>query len=140
MAVTTITGIDGPVSVVANSLVPYLGATAITAGSGNVANASAAATMAATASVTNYIAGFSVTGAGATAGVPVIVTVAGIMQATRSFIYTFATGATVGNEPLNVIFDPPIPATAANTAITVTCPAGGAGNTHNAVVAWGFRL
>lgn len=119
---------------------PYTGATAITAGSGNVANAAAVATMAAAVGVTNHIAGFSVSGAGATAGLPVIVTVAGIVQATRSFTYTFAAGATVANTPLCVTFDPPIPATAANTAITVTCPASGLGGTHNAVVAWGFRL
>lgn len=117
-----------------------VGVTPITAGSGNAANAAAAATMAASAGVTNYIAGFSVTGAGATAAAPVIVTVAGIVQATRSFIYTFAAGSAVGNQPLNVVFDPPIPATAVNTAITVTCPASGLGGTHNAVVCWGFRL
>lgn len=115
------------------------GVTALIAGSGNVANAAAAATLAAAAGETTYIAGFEVCGSGATAGLPVIVTVAGLLGGTRSYIYTFAAGVLVGNNPLVVSFTPPLPASAANTTIVVTCPAGGIGNTHNAVVAHGYR-
>src|SRR6185369_5567570 len=112
--------------------------TPLAAGSGNVANASAVATLTGTATTTVYIGGFSVTGAGATAGLPVVVTIAGLLGGTRSYIYTFAAGVLVGNTPLVVEFIQPLPASAVNTPIVVTCPAGGAGNTNNAVTARGF--
>lgn len=120
---------------------PYaIGATPRIAGSGNVANASAAATLTPTATTTAYISGFEVTGAGATAGAAVTVTVVGLLGGTRSYTYTFATGAAVGNPPLVVPFNPPLPASAINTAIVVTCPASGAGGTNNTVVAHGFYI
>ena len=114
--------------------------TALIAGSGNVANASAAATLTGGASTTVYISGFSVTGSGATAGLPVQVTVAGLLGGSRIYTYSFAIGALVGNNPLVVAFDPPLPASAINTAISVTCPASGAGGTNNTVVSHGFHL
>jgi hypothetical protein len=113
--------------------------TPLAAGSGNVANASAVATLTGSATTTVYCTGFEVTGAGATAGLPVIVTVAGLLGGTRSYIYVFEAGVLVGNKPLAVQYAPPLPASAVNTAIVVTCPAGGAGNTNNAVVAHGFH-
>lgn len=116
------------------------GATPVTAGSGNVANASSVATIPAVANVTAYISGFEVTGAGATAGLPVIVTVTGLISGTRSYIVAAATGVLVANDPLVVQFSPPIPASGENTAIVVTVPAFGAGNTHSAVVSHGFYL
>lgn len=135
-------GIDQPVGVasplvVADRRYPS-GSVPLIAGSGNVANASAAATLTPTATTTAYIAGFQVTGAGATTGLPVVVTVAGLLGGTRSYIYTAAGGALLPNDPLMVAFDPPLPASAVNTAIVVTCPALGAGNTNNAVVAHGY--
>jgi hypothetical protein len=87
-----------------------------------------------------YLSGFSVTGAGATAGAAVSVTVAGLLGGSRIFTYTFATGAVVGNSPLVMAFDPPLPASAINTAISVTCPASGAGGTNNTVVAQGYYV
>lgn len=116
------------------------GAVALIAGSGNVANASAAATLTGTASTTVYLAGFEVTGSGATAGLPVSVTVAGLLGGSRIYTYSFAVGALVGNNPLIVTFDPPLPASAVNTAISVTCPASGAGGTNNTVVAHGYYV
>lgn len=116
----------------------YATTTPLIAGSGNVANASAAATLTGTSTTTVYLAGFEVTGSGSTAALPVTVTVAGLLGGTRSYTYGFAAGALVGNVPLIVTFDPPLPASAINTAIVVTCPAGGAGNTNNTVVAHGF--
>jgi hypothetical protein len=116
----------------------YASATPLIAGSGNVANASAAATLTGTATTTVYISGFEVTGAGATAAAVATVTVAGLLGGTRSYTYTFPAGATVACTPLIVAFDPPLPASAVNTAIVVTCPASGAGGTNNTVVAHGF--
>jgi hypothetical protein len=117
----------------------YANTTPLIAGSGNVANASAAATLTGISTTTVYIAGFEVTGSGATAGLPVTVTVAGLLGGTRSYTYSFAAGVLVGNTPLIVTFDPPLPASAINTAIVVTCPASGSGGTNNTVVAHGFH-
>lgn len=109
-------------------------------GSGNVANASAVATLTGGATTTVYISGFQVTGSGSTAALPVACTVAGLLGGSQIYTYTFAAGVLVGNTPLIVAYDPPIPASAINTPISVTCAAGGAGNTRNSVVAYGFHL
>lgn len=123
------------------SIKPYsAGAVALIAGSGNKANASAAATLTGTATTTVYITGFEVTGTGATAGLPVTVTVAGLLGGTQSYTYAFAVGALVSNTPLIVEFPMPLPASAINTAIVVTCPASGTGGTNNTVVAHGYYV
>jgi hypothetical protein len=114
------------------------GTTQVNASSGNVANAAAVAALPAVAAKTNYLSGFEISGSGATAGLPVTVTVAGILGGTQSFTYTFAAGVLVGNQPLVMSFFPPLQASAVNTAITVTCPAGGAGNTNNVANAHGY--
>lgn len=125
--------------IVATAAQPYATEqVALIAGSGNVANAIASATLTPAATVTAFLAGFEITGAGATAALPVTVTVAGLLGGTRHYTYIFAAGATTTNTPLIVVFNPPLPAAAVNTAIVVTCPAGGAGNTNNTVVAHGF--
>ncbi len=112
----------------------------ISGSSGDVANASAVATLAAAAGKTTYITGFEITGSGATAALPVVVTVAGVIGGTMTFIYSAAAGALVGNQPLVIEFPEPVPASAVNTAIVVTCPALGTGNLHSAVVAHGYQL
>ena len=115
-------------------------ATMINASSGNVANAAATATMAATASVTNYVNGVEITFAGATAAANVVATISGLLGGTISFICVAPAGATVQGTPIILTFDPPLPASAANTAIAVTLPALGAGNTHACVNIHGFRV
>ena len=141
MATVSISGVDKPVSLVRDVGSPYSeGVTPLIAGSGNVANASAAATLTPTATTTAHISGFEVTGSGSTGALVVTVTVAGLLGGTRHYTYTFPAGATVACAPLLVKFDPPLPASAVNTAIVVTCPAGGAGNTNNTVVAHGFYV
>lgn len=112
----------------------------LTASSGNVANATAAATLTCPASRTMLISGFVVTGSGATAGAVVSVTVTGVTGGTMTFTYTAATGAAVTNTPLVVNFPFAIPASAMNTNIVVSCPALGAGNTNNSVVAYGYSV
>ena len=114
------------------------GATSVQASSGNVAAAVAAAALPAVSGKTNYLSGFKITGAGSTSGLPVTVTITGLLGGTASYTYTFATGVTVGNQPLIVDFDPPLPASAVNTAITVSCPSGGTGNTNNTTHAHGY--
>lgn len=149
MSVQNITGRQAPTSEfipvtpdganAAAAVYPY-GAVALSAGSANVANASGVATLTGTATTRVYISGFQVTGTGATAGAAATVTVAGLLGGTRSFTYAFATGAVIANTPLNVRFSPPLPASAVNTAIVVTCPASGTGGTNNTVNAQGFYL
>lgn len=115
-------------------------ATAVTAASGNVANASAVATIPAVANKTAYISGFTISGAGATAALVVNPTVTGVISGTKTFTYAAVAGAAALNPVLDVQFCPPIPASGLNQAIAVTCPALGAGNTNNTVNAYGFYV
>lgn len=120
---------------------PYAnGATPITATSGNVANATATATLAGTSGKTTYITGFQVTGSGATLGLPVIVTVTNLVSGTNSYIYSAVAGVLLENSELVITFNPAVPASAANTSIVVSCPALGMGNTNNVVNAQGYQL
>lgn len=116
------------------------GATPITASSANVANASAVATLAAAAGKFTYITGFQLTASGATAGLAVTATVAGLVTGTLNFTFVFPAGAAVAALPLLVSFPEPIPSSAVNTAVVVTLPAGGAGNTNATAAAQGFQL
>lgn len=106
--------------------------------SANVANASAVATLAATAGKTTYISKFRCSGGGATAAAIATITVAGLAT---SEIYQMGFVAGVGaiNLPVDMVYNPPQPASAVNTAITVTMAAGGAGNTNASCVAQGFQ-
>lgn len=101
--------------------------------------ASSAASLAAIVGRVNYLAGFSVSGLGSTAGGPVSVTVAPVTNAasTLTYSYVFAASATTANTPLLVTFNPALPANATNTAITVTVP-GQAGNTATQINLWGY--
>lgn len=114
------------------------GAAQVTATSGNAANAIATATIPAVAAKTNYITGFDVTGSGATAALPAVVTVSGLLGGSITYTYNFAAGALVGNTPLIVRFPHPIAASATNTAISVACGASGTGGTNNVVNAYGY--
>lgn len=111
----------------------------ISAASGNVANASAVATLAAVAGKTTYISGLTITAGGATAGALVSATVAGLSGGTATYTIGAPTGVTVAATPMVLQFNPPLPASAVNTAIVVTLPALGAGNTNAAVSAWGYQ-
>lgn len=113
------------------------GQTPVTASSQGAAAALAPA-LAAVAGKTNYISGFEVTGGGATAGAVVAVTVTGVLGGTLNYVFAAPTGATVGATPLVVTFNPPLPASAVNTAITVNVPSLGAGNTNAAATVHGF--
>lgn len=113
----------------------------ITAASGNVANANAVATLAAGgASKTTYITGFQCTASGSTIGLAVNLTVAGVVTGTMTYTFVFTAGVLTEAPILNVSYPNPIPASALNTAITVTLPAGGTGNTNAACNAQGYQL
>jgi|SRR6185369_9371148 len=115
-------------------------ATPLAGASGNVANASAVATLTPSATTTAYLTGFDIDGSGAAAGAAVTVTVSGLLGVTRSFTYVFATGAAVTNAPYVKRFAPALQASAINTPIVVTCPASGAGGTNLTVNAYGYQL
>jgi hypothetical protein len=115
------------------------GGTAVAASSGNVANASAAATLAAVAAKTNFITGLEITFSGATAASVVLATVTGLLGGTQTFVVAVPAGAAVGGVPLAIRFSPPHPASAANVAITATLPALGAGNTNACVNVRGIQ-
>jgi hypothetical protein len=56
-----------------------------------------------------------------------------------NYTFVFPIGALVPGNPLVVNFELAVPSSAANTAIVITCPAGGAGNTNASVSAWGYQ-
>lgn len=132
-------GIVDPVSGVG-----YLPAQAYGSGQTPVTNSNTGAataitgTLAAVANKTQYITGFAVTGAGATAASVINVTVTGTISGTLNFNLVVPAGATTSINPLIVQFSQPIPASAVNTAIVVNVPSFGVGNTNAAVVAHGF--
>jgi hypothetical protein len=116
------------------------GSTVTIAGSGNVANASAVAALGTASGKLTYLTGFTVTGAGATAASVIAVTVAGLLGGSRIYDVVVPAGVTTTIQPLNVQFTYPLPASAVNTAITVTAAAFGSGNTNAAAVAQGFYV
>ena len=111
-----------------------------TASSGNVAAAAAIATLAGVAGKTTYITGFEVTASGAVAAAVVLATLTGLAGGTATYVYVAPAGVTTAGPMLAVEFAPPLPASALNTAIVLTLPSLGAGNTNAAVVAHGYTV
>lgn len=111
----------------------------VTAASGNVAAAPAIATLPGTPGLTTFISGFEITASGATAASCVNATVAGVVSGSLTYSFCAPAGATAEAPPLIVNFNPPIPAASVNTAIIVTLPSLGAGNTNATVVTHGFQ-
>ena len=108
------------------------------ASSGNVAAATATATFAAVATMRWYITGFTVTVGGATALTAVDGTITGLMGGTMAFPVFFPTGATLPGTDKTVTFRPPIPASGVNTAVVLSVPSGGVGNTKSTVNLFGY--
>lgn len=122
-------------------VLPYpIGATPITASSGNVAAGVASATLAGASGKTTYITGFEITSSGATVGLVVNPTITGTITGTLTYTYAATAGALLINTPLVVNFTTPIPASATNTPIVVSLPSLGIGNTNACVVAHGYQL
>lgn len=113
--------------------------TYLSASSGVVAAGVAAATLTNAANRTTYITGFSVTAGGATAGSLVNVTVAGLVGGTQTFVLAIPTGVALG-AVLTYDFPTPIPASAPNGVIIVSCPSAGAGSTAQCTNVTGFIL
>ena len=111
----------------------------VTGASGSVAAAPAIATLPAAPGLTTFISGFEITASGASGASCVTATVAGLVSG--SLLYTFCApaGVTAEAPALIVNFNPPIPAASVNTAIAVTLPSLGAGNTNATVATHGFQ-
>lgn len=119
---------------------PYpSGATFVTNDSGNVANAAAVATLAGVGGKITYLTGFALTASGATLGNDVTATISDGTW-TKSYTFTFPVGALVPATPIIIQFNNPLKASAVNTAIVVTLPAGGAGNTNATATVEGYQL
>lgn len=95
----------------------------------------------AVADKTGYLEGFDISGGGATAASIVEVTVTGLLGGTIKYALPVVAGATANVNALgglSVRFPEPLPASDKNTAITVSCPTFGAGNTNAYVNLYGF--
>ena len=114
------------------------GAEYLASSSGNVANASAVATLTPRATKTAFISQLIVTAAGATAALAVNVTVTGLVGGTQTFTFVYPAGATIAATPLVVSFPIPLKAATPDTNIVVTLPASGLGGTNAAVSASGY--
>lgn len=99
--------------------------------------AATAASLGATASVTNYVCGFTIT-ADATALATGTATLSGTISGSLNYLQTIV-AVTSGTSQLSQNFSPCIPASAANTAITITSAAAGTGG-NTIVNIWGYRL
>ena len=113
------------------------GATSKSASSGNVANATAAASLGAVASRTNSCSSISLDIGGATAGSIVLATLTGVIGGPLTFPIAVPTGATLVQQ-FSRTFSPPLQATAANVAIALSCPAAGLGSTNAAANITGY--
>src|SRR5579872_4590704 len=116
-----------------------LGGTIVQGKSGVVGNATAVGTLAGASGKTTYITGWQAQATGSTS---VSVGNVTVTDGTWSQVHTFVfpAGVTTLGTPLAVVYQPPIPATAQNTSITVTLSSGGTGNTNATVNAQGFQL
>lgn len=123
---------------VANAALP-VGAVPLAVSSGNVANASAVATLPAAVGKTTYIKGFTITPGGVTVAAVVTATLTGVAN-TLSYTIGAPTGAGAAGPAVVVPFGDGIPASAVNTAIVLTLPALGGGNLNASVTAWGYQL
>lgn len=105
---------------------------------GNAAGTTSAVvgTLAAASGKTTFICGFNVQSIGGTATVGPI-TVAGLIGSSQVY-QTDVNSATVGKTVASASFSPCIPASAVNTAITITTTANGSASAVN-VNSWGYQ-
>lgn len=118
---------------------PIDAATDVTA-SGTGAAAIVTATIPAVAGKTAYVTGFAVTGGGATAAAIVTAVLSGTISGSLSYVIGVPAGATTTIPTLHLNFSKGVPASAVNTAIVLTVPSFGAGNTNVAVAIRGYYL
>lgn len=108
--------------------------------SGNVAASTATAALPAVSGKTNYCTAIEFDYQGATGASTITATLTGCVGGVKSFLIPVPAGASVVASPLIVMFSPPLPATATNTAITFTVPSTGSGGTTAANFIEGYVL
>ncbi len=136
-SVCTYPGRSGCPVVEASEPLPY-GATAEASSSGDVAAATATATLAGAASKFTYITGLQISGGGATGASVIQCTITGAIGGTETIEVGVIAGATLAIAPVQVSFAKPLQSSAVNTSIVASCPSFGSGNAHAAVSAQGF--
>ena len=94
--------------------------------------------LAAASNVTNYVAGITVTGGGATSASAQTITLSD-GTTTLNFMLEIPAGAGLNGQIISVPFNPPLPAHAANTAWTLTVPSFGTGNLSASANIWGYQ-
>lgn len=93
-----------------------------------------------TATIT-YLTRMTITAGGATLAAMTTVQLTGLTNGqTQKFAYGATAGAGEPSPTLDVMFDPPQPAAAANTAIKAEMGSLGSGNTHALIVLQGFHV
>jgi hypothetical protein len=113
------------------------------ANAGTVAsNTSMTVSLAAASGKLNYIEGFDLTGGDCTVATTKLITITGTANQLNYLYFQQPTSSTVAFQPpgLSVRFPEPIPASASNTAITVTVPALGAGSDSIALTVFGVQM
>lgn len=126
---------DNTVQAIITSAYPQ-NATPIT-GNATGSTSAVVGTLAAVSTKTTYICGFNVQAIGGTATCGPI-TIAGLVGSSQVY-QTDVNSATVGKTIASAVFNPPIPASAVNTPITITTTANGTASAVD-VNAWGFQL
>jgi hypothetical protein len=114
----------------------YPSASSPITGNGTGSTGAVVGTLAAASGKTTYICGFNVQAIGGTATVGPI-TIAGLVGSSQVY-QTDVNSATVGKTVAQAQFNPCIPASATNTAITVTTTANGTATAVD-VNSWGYR-
>jgi hypothetical protein len=95
-------------------------------------------TIPAVANKLNLTSGFTVSGLGATGSSVIIITLVGVEGGTQSFEYVVPAGVTTAADTLDIKFNPPLQASAINTAIQLVVPSFGSGNTASQAVLEGL--
>ena len=136
----TISGTPAVTQTPGNNSYPT-GATPVLA-SANGGNVSLTASMPAVGGKTNYVAGVFVSADGSTAGATSYVQLTGLVGGTITIgVITFPAGALLAAQPIYIQFNPPIPASAVNTAIGLTNnTAAGSGNSKTNLFLWGYVI
>ncbi|MGJ7508682.1 hypothetical protein [Variovorax sp. GT1P44] len=118
----------------------YPGGAVPVASSSIGAAATVTATLPAAVGKTTYITGLQVSAGGATAGSLNGASLTGVLGGAMNFAVPVPTGAQLATPQIAVTFNPPLPASAVNTAIQLSMPSLGAGNAVAAVSVQGFQL
>jgi hypothetical protein len=112
---------------------------AVFAVASTVTPATVTASLPAISSGTNYLAGFSISGTGASVPVIVHATIAGLATNNWDVVISVPSGNLSAITPVIASLVNPIPASAPSTAITLTVPSFGTGNAGVSIAVWGFK-